>query len=555
METVVPEDLTALTVEELNELKAALDAEFDRNYDDGADVATLTDIADQIDVVRARVEHKTAEVAAEAEQRAALHDRVHAESDPDDEDADADTDAEAAPDAGEASQDETPTDEASAEIEITENNQEHSVEDRELVTASAKPSARNISARSPRPEAPAAEEKHSLVITAAADVPGYSTGATLDKKHLAYAMHSKSRGLSDRSQRVPVGTIKTPVPEHLIIHDNSDVDSILASATRTTTAEALIAAGGWCTPSMTMYEMFGLESRDGLFDLPTVGISRGGLKVPSYINMSEAAGALWTWTETDDEDAADPEYGGAGKPCLRIPCPTFTDYRLEAEGLCLTHGNLMDRSFPEMTERFIDVTITSHLHRLSAAALAKVVAANTNVGAITATGSDGAGDLLSALDLQVADYRSQHFLPLAAVLEVVLPTWVREAIRSTLAMRQGVALTNVTNAEIDGHFATRNVRPQYVQTWDPLYSAAASTAWPTSVDVVMYASGAFVYGDGGAIDLGVVRDSTLNALNDFTAAWTEQFYTVIQRGPAGRNFSVQFNIDGVTGCCPREAVS
>lgn len=555
METVVPEDLTALTVEELTELKAALDVEFDRMYDEGADVATLTQIADQIDVVRAEVETKTAEAAAEAEQREALRDRVHAVSEPEDDGDDADVDAEAAPDAGDASDDTTPTDEAPAEIEVTENNQEQSVEDRELVTASAKPSARNISARSPRPAAPAAAEKPALVITAAADVPGYSTGAVLDKTHLAFAMHAKARGLSDRSQRVPVGTIKTPVPDDLWIRDNSDVDAILASATRTTTAEALIAAGGWCTPSMTMYELFGLESREGLFDLPTVGITRGGLKVPSYINIGEAAGALWTWTEEDDIDAADPEYEGSGKPCLRIPCPEFTDYRLEAEGMCLTHGNLMDRSFPEMTERFIDMTITAHLHRLSAASLAKVVAANVNVGAINATGSDGAGDLLSALDLQVADYRSQHFLPLNAVLEVVLPTWVREAIRSTLAMRKGVALTNVSNAEIDAHFATRNVRPQYVQTWDPLYGGGAATAWPTSVDVVMYASGAFVYGDGGSIDLGVVRDSTQNALNDFTAAWSEQFYTVIQRGPAGRNFTVNLNIDGVTGCCPREVIS
>ena len=57
-------------------------------------------------------------------------------------------------------------------------------------------------------------------------------------------------------------------------------------------------------------------------------------------------------------------------------------------------------------------------------------------------------------------------------------------------------------------------------------------------------------GDGGTIDLGVVRDSVLNATNDYTAAWTEQLYLVAQLGPDARKVTVNYDVNGVTGCCP-----
>jgi hypothetical protein len=50
-----------------------------------------------------------------------------------------------------------------------------------------------------------------------------------------------------------------------------------------------------------------------------------------------------------------------------------------------------------------------------------------------------------------------------------------------------------------------------------------------------------------------VRDSTLNATNDFTAAWSEQFYQVCRRGPQGRKYTLALTIDGVTACCAAAA--
>jgi hypothetical protein len=66
---------------------------------------------------------------------------------------------------------------------------------------------------------------------------------------------------------------------------------------------------------------------------------------------------------------------------------------------------------------------------------------------------------------------------------------------------------------------------------------------------LLYPAGGFVRGDGGVIDLGVVRDSVLNATNDYTAAFTEQLYLVAQLGPNAREVEVAIDVNG---CQPIE---
>lgn len=608
MKTQVPEDLTPLAAEALRQLEADLVTEFNALYDaeDGADLAVLAEIAAALDGVRAAI--STAEEAAEqdAAHRQALADRVNPPSAEDEDDtapAD-DTDDDAVTDAPEAV--ETPA-------------------EPELVTASAKPatparkapSAAGVRRSAPTPTAPPTDGMPA-VITAAADIPGFGSGQKIDTLGVADAMHARARGLADRSARMPVAAVKVPIPDEFMIRKDSDADAVITAAVDSVLkgkdAEALIAAGGWCAPSETMYDQFSVESRDGLLDLPSVGITRGGINVPSYFGIGDAAGALWTWTEANDVAAngllvvsdidvvanvatatTSTAHGLAVgstvtivnasvpglnetvrvltvptsttftytsavttatnataslqliKGCLDIPCPVWTEYKLGAEGLCLSHGNLMDRSYPEQTRRFVDLTMTAHMHRLSNAKLAKIIATATAVTVATAP-SDVAGDVLNAIDLQVADYRSQHLASENVVLDAIFPMWVKNAVRSTLAMRAGVLALDISTAQVVGYFTERNVRPQFLHGYDPLYrSATPATGWPATTKFLLFFAGAYVEGDGGNIDLGVVRDSRLNATNDFTAAWSEQFYLVMRRGPAAREVTFTVGVNGRTG--------
>ena len=540
METVVPADFADTTDEALAELENSLIAEFDALVDEGStDVERMTEIAEAVERVRteSRTRVETAEKAAE--EIAALADLIRpaaAEVEPEEADED---EAEAI--VADETADEAP---ASEDITAEADEAEAETEERELVTASAEkntpkaPSARAVSRRTVTPEAPASEP--SVIIAAASDVPGFAGGQHIDLTGVAKAMHAKARTLSNGSGEVPVAQFQMQYPKSLQV--GTDPSQALAAIEEATSVNVLTASG-YCAPSVNLYDLFSVSAADGLLDLPSIQITRGGINVPGYIGINEGNSALWSWDEDDQDDSE------ATKPCYDVPCPTFTDYRLKAEGLCVTAGNLTDRAFPELTVKFVREAMTAHLHRMDAAKLTDL---STGMTAVTVAAQDtsAAGSILSAVDMQVIDYRSQFRLGVNAVLEAVFPLWTRELVRSDLAMRSGVALTNVSNADIDAHFATRGVRAQFVHNYLPSYSANARTAWQTQVKFMLYPAGGYLDGNGGTIDLGVVRDSTLNATNDYTAAWMESLYVIVKVGPTGRLVTVNFGVDGVTGCCP-----
>jgi hypothetical protein len=524
----IPEDLTTLDDDQLAALEEQLVAEFDRLNEDGSrDLAELTRLADGIDAVRAESSGRTEAVEREQAEVAALAERVHGN---------AETPEEPEPD-------ETPE-----EPEPTEEETEAENTVLEPVAASAqqrrRPSARAVAGRSTRPAV--AAPTLPVVITAAADLPGIPVGRHLTTTQIAQAFHDKARGLSDHSARVPIARINVPIPaEHRLTDSLERNAEIVEALIGHPNAASLVASGGWCVPSRPLMDLFEIADADGLIDLPSVGTINGGVLVPSYFDQSDADGALWTWTEADDISSVD---GDPTKPCLRVPCPTWTDKRAVAEGLCVTAGNLQDRAFPALTRHFVNLVMAAHQHRMSAAKIASITAGATAV-AFAGENSDAAGDLLSAVGLQAADLRSQFRASRTRSVDTLLPDWTIEMLRANVAKRAGVDLLSVTDAQVIGWLTARGIRPQFLTDYQPLYGTGPATDWPATLKFTTFFSGAYLVGDGGEIDLGVVRDSVLNSTNDFTAAWSEQFYLVAQVGPTAREVTVDLDVDGVTACC------
>jgi hypothetical protein len=135
-----------------------------------------------------------------------------------------------------------------------------------------------------------------------------------------------------------------------------------------------------------------------------------------------------------------------------------------------------------------------------------------------------------------------------ATLEVVLPTWIKAAIRADLARRQGVDLLDISDARIAGWFRDRNVNPQYVVDWQDIASTAASgyTAPPSSVQFLLYAAGTFVKGVSESITLENIYDSVLLGTNDYTALFTEDPYLVAKRLWDSRVVTVPIASNGST---------
>jgi hypothetical protein len=270
---------------------------------------------------------------------------------------------------------------------------------------------------------------------------------------------------------------------------------------------------------------------------------------PSISSVFTQEGVAWEWTEADDE-AVDDELPATWKPCFRIPCGTFDEERLVGHGICITTGNLSEIAWAEQNARYIDLATATHAHVQNARRIARMVAESNAVTMGALVGAGLTGPVLGAIELQVLDYRDKFRMDPMAVLEAVFPSWVYGAIRFDLSLRNGVNYFQVSDQEIRGWFTLRGVRPQFVQDWQPLQLSGGDgfrEAYPTTLNFLLYAAGTFVLGRGGSIDLGVVRDSTLNAQNDHIAMWSEEFDLVAKRGHESRNVAVTLPAEALYG--------
>lgn len=417
-----------------------------------------------------------------------------------------------------------------------------------------------------------------LSITASVDIPGVSPGNSLPSlDSLGDAFSRKARALpvtrfGSTENGHTVATIKNTF-DHTVDDRTSpaQVGDLIQHLLRPEAKSALVAGGGWCAPSEVRYDFFNIACEDGLIDLPTFGVTRGGIRFPVSPSLADAIGSNafggfavpfsnssvpFLWTEADDILTVT---GSPNKPCIRVPCPDFDEERLECYGICLTAGNLTDDAYPEATQNTLRLLMSAHAHAMNARLIALMVAASSAPiatgefagGGTPATAKPAFQQILSGIDLGATDYRARYGMCIDDVLEVVAPYWLRNVIRADLAWRTGVDLLSVDDSEINRFFTDRNLRVQWVNDWQvrgagQFGNATPMTAWPTTVDVMIYAAGTFLHGNGMSLDLGVIRDSVLNAENDFTAAWSEECHLIARVGHESRQYRITFSVMGAT---------
>lgn len=555
---VIPENIQEISDDELDELEGRAVEMFDELFEtsptDATGVGTLGQLADAIEVVRGERDRRTAERAEAQAQAAEYRRRIHGEEG---------GEGEQAP----AAEGEQPPAQAQAPAAPAA----PAVPEPVAVTAAtaptvpARPRAQriNVPLSEIRARAPQHNLDPELAITAAADVPRYTAGVQFrNLQELADAYYERSRALhvsaSGNVAGPKVATIRKQY-EHVISPETSqaDIDRILKTIAN---PESLVAGGGWCAPSEISYGFFDIACEDGMIDLPEFGVQRGGIRWPTSPSLADVftgtftnATNPWLWTETDDILTVT---GSTNKPCVRVPCPTFNEARLECYGICLTAGNLTDNAYPEATQHYLGLLRSAHFHAINQRYIATISALSTSVAAtgMALGGSSYSSDLLATAEWAAIDYRNRYGMCDNDVLEIVLPAWAKAPFRRDMAMRSGGTLDHmdVTDAMIGSWFDTRRVRVQWVKDWqvrglNQPGGASAGIIYPATVDFLLYAAGTFALGNGLTLDLGVVRDSTLNAENDHTAAWTEECHLIIMRGVASRKYTVGICAGGKTG--------
>lgn len=534
-----PEDVTSLSDAELGELRDAAVSEFttlSAGEVDEEKMATLRTLAAGIKTVRKTISTRSEAAAKLAAEHASMKDlaaELEAENDGKDGEKEAVT---AGANVGGARTNERRPGVPGLNVPLSE-----------------------VAARQAKQKVP--EKRRESVLVASADIPNYATGSTLDDMEgLVAAMQSRARSLpilsrGDDTTRYPIASLQRDF--RYTLDPNASPEQINDVLTAAADPDALVAAGGWCSPSEISYDFYNIVAVDGILDLPTVGINRGGMRWPVSPSFGDLVGnaAMWSWSETQDIAAVTGTAQSGTKTCARVPCPSFLEERLGCDGLCLTVGNLTEDAYPELIANHTRLLFAAHAHKMNAKRILQLYANSASVtGTFGAAGAGVVNPVLGALEVSAIDYREKYAMADGAVLEVILPRWLRAVMRADLRKRtrENTSMLAMTDAALMQLFDNIGVRIQWVGDWQTRTSglfgtSTVLTAWPTTVQFMMYAPGTFVMGQGLRLDLGIIRDSVLNATNDHTAEWMEECWLIAKVGHESRRGTINICPDGTVG--------
>jgi hypothetical protein len=384
-----------------------------------------------------------------------------------------------------------------------------------------------------------------VAITAGADIPGYTAGSPMnDMSAVAEAMSKRLHGLrrvngGDGEQHI-VASVTTSFPESRTL--TQDAESNWAKIQAVTGPEALVASGGHSAPYTIKYDIFGLgtTARPVRDSLPTFQADRGGIRFVTPPVLSSYGDAVGIWT-----NAKDITPGTDTKTSLTVTAANENTVATDAVTLQLQFGNLMTRAYPELIARHNELGLIQHAREAEQNLLTKIGAAST---AVTTTSLIGFGrDFLVQIGRAAAAYRSRHRLEADAPLRAIVPSWVADAMQADLALNMpGDGTLAVAQSEINGYVKARgvNLTTSLDANVFGAQGVAALLEFADSFTWYLFAEGSFLFLDGGTLDLGIIRDSSLVGTNDYKM-FVETFENVAFVGVESLAITSTISVNGV----------
>jgi len=494
------------------------------------------------------------EAVAEVAEAEAEPEGEAAEEGASDEDASVDEDAEA-----EASVEPAATAEASADVpaeaeastkesteEITQPAAELSAQETMEAPVTASANAENLDIEVPADRRPVTKESYAPVaITAGADIPGYTAGSTLDSmstvaEAMAKRIHSLRRVNGGDGEQHIVASVTTTFPENRTL--DSDAESNWAKINEVVSPEAITAAGGHVAPFEARYEIFGFgtTARPVRDALPRFQADRGGIRFITPPILEDYEDATGVWTAANDA-AGSPS--PATKASLTVTAAGEISVATDAITLQMQFGNLATRAYPELIVRHNELGLIQHAREAEVQILSRIGILST---AVTTSSLLGFGrDFLVQLGRAATAYRSRHRLEVDTSLRVIMPSWVKDAMAADLALSMPGDSTLNAYAEIDGYIAARGLQVSYTLDGSVFGAQGAAALLEFSDTFVWYlfAEGTFLLLDGGTLDLGIIRDSTLVGTNDYKM-FIETFEGVAKVGIESLAITSTINVNG-----------
>ena len=388
-----------------------------------------------------------------------------------------------------------------------------------------------------------------VAITAGADIPGYTAGSSIDNmsgvaEAMAKRIHTLRRVNGGDGEQHIVASVTTKFPEERTL--TQDAESNWGKIQSVVGPEALVASGGHQAPFEVKYDIFGLGTavRPVRDCLPRFQADRGGIRyiVPPVLADYGSAVGIWT-AANDSAETPSP----SAKLSLTVAAASETTVSTDAVTLQLQFGNLLTRAYPELIARHNELGLIQHAREAEGNLLTAIGAAST---AVTSTSVVGlARDFLVQLGRAATAYRSRHRLDADAPLRVIMPAWIKDAMAADLTLSMPGDSTLNAYAEIEGYIAARGINVCYaldVAGGTAAFSAQSSGAmneFPDSFIWYLFAEGTFLFVDGGTLDLGIIRDSTLVGTNDYKM-FIETFENVAKVGVESLKITSTINVNG-----------
>jgi len=369
-----------------------------------------------------------------------------------------------------------------------------------------------------------------------------------------------------RGQEMRLATLKTIYPEERTLREKGSAEDNSAKIEAAFGAQGLVASGGICTPVAVDYTIpvFGASTDRPLRDaLPRFGADRGGIRFVAPVSYATPAGSVGIWTA-----AVDASPGTATKALYTVVCGAEVQVLVDAITMRLKVGNMQGRFSPEQVAEIVQLSLSNAARTAELNLWAKINAASTAVTAgVTGTGAFGATrDLLEQIDRAASAMRYRNRANPKQTFRALFPEFMRGIIRTDMAREiahdnaGSVNVLAITDQVIDNWFADRGIGATFLM--DPLpavtgtsgypfqgfaaQAVSALNAWPVSASWNIFPEGAFQFLDGGSLDLGIVRDSTLDGTNDYET-FVETFESVAFRSVEALQIVSIINPSGRSG--------
>jgi hypothetical protein len=545
--------LGELTADEVAQLRADI-IKCRKEYDDTSkseNVDVLGELADMGEATKGRLDAIKAEETAREEAANAAKARLDALDETDEPEGDEDEEHAADPDAPV----ETPeTDAPDANAEVLP-----------VAAGGHRSSPSRMRGGAPIQRSPEIGDLNDrrLKVLAASALPTKQYGEEFTtREELAEAMSVKLDRMDPRqgSNRVTVASVNWghlyPEERHLMNDGAGDALKLEAgfrAASRRMGLEPLAASGGVSLPTNIDYaeDTWAVADRPVRAGLDPYAVDRGGLLYRQPPTLAALADATTIWTNANDIDPTDP----TTKPVLQITAPDTTQVYISAVPTRLGFGNLMGQFDPETIAANTDLAIAAAA-RIAETNLLNVIAGFAT-GVTTAQVMGASRDLFQAIIKVTAAYRFQFRLARDLPLSVLLPSWVMDLFKADRVWELAHdsagsfdpfmiddayverAFANYGLSPIwslDALAANTTITPNFVTQNFTAFPAAgdggAAPVFPTEVVWHLFIKGSIQFLDGGRLDLGVVRDSTLDATNDYET-FVETFENAANRGFPG----------------------